>query len=265
MVGGCPMAEESTALKLIERMEQMREQLNWKLSLLKGEVIAKITPSYEEVMLRALKEFYVDVPDHILAKLVVSQDFGTERLPWNRRRRRTIERARKIHVHLFSGDGKKWWDLEEDVTVVICIDKVNDPAQDLHNDDVCGYMRSLAKSGKVISIFGGPPCRTVSACRARQPGPRQVRSEQHPYGLPRLTPQEKETVEGDSVLWLRMMTRYVVAEEIAGRQGNGTVGFVKEQLRDCAGGCASRPTREFMAVRGLEGLCPEVSDAADPL
>ena len=43
-----------------------------------------------------------------------------------------------------------------------------------------------------------------------------------------LLAQEKETVEGDAVLWLRMMTIYVVAEETARRQGKGTVGFVKD-------------------------------------
>ena len=63
-----------------------------------------------------------------------------------------------------------------------------------------------AKSGAVVSVIGGPPCRTVSACRSRSPGPRAVRSEEHPYGFADLTNSKKQMVEGDSVLWLRMMT-----------------------------------------------------------
>ena len=40
--------------------------------------------------------------------------------------------------------------------VVICVDDPAEdlPAQDLHSDDVYGYMLSLSKSGKVVSLEG---------------------------------------------------------------------------------------------------------------
>ena len=173
----------------------------------------------------------MDVPDHI-ARLVVAQEYDPVKLPRNRRRRRTLERAERIHVHLFSGEEKKWLDMEQDGTVIICLDKVNNPGQDLLNDDVYGYILSLAKSGKMVSVIGGPPCRTVSACRSRSPGPRPVRSEEHPYAFPNLTNSEKEMVEGDSILWLRMMTVYIVAQETAKRKSSPTVRYAQEQPRD---------------------------------
>ena len=139
MVSGCPMVEESVALRMIEQMEHKKADFNWKLALLKGQTSSVENPTYEEAMLRAVKEFFVDVPDQILARLVVAQVYDPVKLPWNRRRRRTIERAERVHVHLFSGEEKKWLDMEKDGTVIICLDKMNNPAQDLHNDDVYGY------------------------------------------------------------------------------------------------------------------------------
>ena len=232
MIAGCPMVEEDVALEMIDQMEHKKAELNWKLAMLKGQVESTKSLTYEEAMLKALKEFFVDVPDSMLAKLVVEQEYDVMKLPWNRRRRRTIERADKIHLHLFSGAENKWMDMEKNGTVMICLDKVNNPGQDLLNDDVYGYLTALAKSGAVVSVIGGPPCRTVSACRSRSPGPRPVRSEEHPYGFPNLTNSEKDIVEGDSVLWLRMMTLYIVAEETARRRKFPAVAYGQEQPRD---------------------------------
>ena len=232
MIAGCPMVEEGVALEMIEQMEQKKAELNWKLAMLKGQVEPTKSLIYEEAMLKALKEFFVDVPDRLLAKLVVTQEYDVMKLPWNRRRRRTIERAERIHLHLFSGTEKKWADMEKSETVMICLDKANNPGQDLLNDDVYSYLIALAKSGAVVSVIGGPPCRTVSACRSRSPGPRPVRSEEHPYGFADLTHSEREMVEGDSVLWLRMMMLYIVAEETARRRKLPAVAYVQEQPRD---------------------------------
>ena len=68
MVAGCPTAEEEVALGVIEQMEQKKAELKWKLAML----VESTKPTYEEAMLRVLKEFFVDVPDHVLARLVVA-------------------------------------------------------------------------------------------------------------------------------------------------------------------------------------------------
>ena len=81
-------------------------------------------------------------------------------------------------------------DMEKSKTIMVCLDKVNNP----------GHLIALAKSGAVVSVIGGPPCRTVSACRSKSPGPRPVRSEEHPYQFPDLTNSEREMVEGGSIV-----------------------------------------------------------------
>ena len=63
--------------------------------------------------------------------------------------------------------------------------------------------------------MGGPPCRTISALRYQDDdGPRELRSESHPYGLPDLQPHEQELVISDSILWFRMLTLYLLAEDV---------------------------------------------------
>ena len=50
--------------------------------------------------------------------------------------------------------------------------------------------------GSMISFFFGTPCETFSRARTGPPGPRPLRSREHPYGLPKkdLTPPESEQV-----------------------------------------------------------------------
>jgi len=44
------------------------------------------------------------------------------------------------------------------------------------------FLLKLATTGSVQAILGGPPCRSVSACRyADDGGPKPVRSEEGPY------------------------------------------------------------------------------------
>ena len=73
------------------------------------------------------------------------------------------------------------------------------------------------RAGHSTDGCGGPPCRTVSACRSRSPGPRPVRREERRL---RIRGSHEFRVEGDSVLWLRMMTLYIVAEETARRRNS---------------------------------------------
>ena len=43
---------------------------------------------------------------------------------------------------------------------------------DIHTPALWAYLWHLAKSGKLKVLFGGPPCRSTSRLRHRQPGPR---------------------------------------------------------------------------------------------
>ena len=162
-----------------------------------------------------LKQEYPDLPDSICRKIVPStKEVQGDQLPWNRRQRRQILRARRVVVHLYSGpDQKTWKKLEDAHTVVICVDKLINPKMDMMNDQVMLFLMKLAMKGSLHGLIGGPPCRSVSACRyAEDGGPKPVRSEAEPYGLSTLSPAQLEKVEEDVTLLFRMMLLYSIAE-----------------------------------------------------
>ena len=71
--------------------------------------------------------------------------------------------------------------------------------------------------GVIGGVVGGPPCRSVSRCRsASDGGPPPVRDRQaYRWGLTTLTGHWKNMVKGDSVLWLRFLLAYAVAQAAA--------------------------------------------------
>ena len=229
MVDSCPMVEVEIALGLIEEMELMEENHMLRLAAMKMPM-EQLKDRPELAMTKALKEFFPGVPDEIVSRVMPSMEVDGDELPWNRRRRRTFERAEHLVIHLFAGANEKEWmdGLEGQGVAVLCVDTAIDPGQDLHRPQVFAYLLKLARTGKVKAILGGPPCRTVSACRTRSPGPRPVRSVEEPYGKKGLNQYEKELVDGDAVLWLRMLTLHVVAQAST----EDKVLFVKEQPRD---------------------------------
>ena len=109
-----------------------------------------------------------------------------------------------LALHLFSGptqrsDGikamfrQRGWDCED-------FDIVNGAEQDLSRDDVWTKLLVRIKGRAFRFIVLGPPCSTFSRAREKQPGPRPLRSEAFPYGLPReeLTePERKELKLGN--------------------------------------------------------------------
>ena len=160
----------------------------------------------------------------------LSKEVDTTKLPWNRRKRRSLEKAERVILHLFSGkDEKSWQTLEDARTQVLCVDVLLHGGSDLNNDNVFRYLLDLAVRGKI----GGPPCRTTSPCRYRQPGPRPVRSKDEPYGMATLTSKEAEQVISDVCLWFRMQLVYILAEQYKPRWWKKVL-FACEQPRDPA-------------------------------
>ena len=169
-----------------------------------------------------IRQEFPDLPDHILIKLVPylemirSETFGT-RLPWNRRRRRRLQRAKNIIIHLFSGPDQKFWEkrCNTDTTEVLCIDTCGSTPVNLHDKNVFGFLLALCASGRVKAILGGPPCRTVTALRYQNDGgPGVLRTDESPYGLPDLPPSDADMVLGDVVLWFRKLALYIIAEDV---------------------------------------------------
>jgi hypothetical protein len=81
--------------------------------------------------------------------------------------------------------------------------------------NVYGYLLQLAASGRLRTLLGGQPFRTISALRYQQDGgPRAVRTEKWPYGMPDLSPSEAELVLTDTVLLFRYLSLYILAEDV---------------------------------------------------
>ena len=84
---------------------------------------------------------------------------------------------------------------------------VIDPGMNILRDDVFAYLLEIADGGTLRALLGGPPCRTMSRLRYRQPGPPPLREREGPgrFGLPNLDPVLRQQVEDDTLLWLRQI------------------------------------------------------------
>ena len=146
----------------------------------------------------------------------MNEDWCPEELPWNRRQRRTISKARGIVVNLCSGGNEGRWARLGD-------DKIRGSQ---HRDRECGHsqlgsnaldpnvvgwLRSLLRTGKVIEWWSGPPCRTVSVARSRAadpgggdggPPPLRAREGEERFGLPGITGPQQELADHDAALWI---------------------------------------------------------------
>ena len=221
VVNGCPMIDHHKGMKLIELMERESQRLVVKEAMVRAliqqpQLMSELEEIDPAVLLTVLmKKEFPSIPEAISSRVVPTlKDVQGSELPWNRRRRRQIAKAKRVILHLFSGpDVKTWSKLEKDGTVVVCIDKSLDPKMDLLGGSLMSFLLQLASSGRVVAIVGGPPCRTVSACRyQKDSGPPPLRSECEPYGLESLTFQQAQQVHDDTVLLCRMKLLYMVAQ-----------------------------------------------------
>ena len=222
VVNGCPMVPCRLGMELMERLENESRVTKARSALVRAIVqhpdMIKNLPDLDATTLLQimLKKEFPDLPDAICQKVAPAViEVDAEQLPWNRGLRRRMLKARRVILHLYSGkDQKTWQELQDSDTVVVCLDRVINPKMDMLNDHVFLFLMQLAARGSVHAIIGGPPCRTVSARRyAEDDGPKPVRSEQEPYGLSSLSPQQRSWVEDDVVLMFRMKLLYMTATQ----------------------------------------------------
>lgn len=74
-------------------------------------------------------------------------------------------------------------------------------------------------------------------------------------------------VEGDSILWLRMMTVYIVAEETAKKRRLPTVAYAQEQPRDPGDYRTDIPREQLVSVwrfRGWKAFERGLGEVAGP-
>ena len=248
---GCPTVDAEVGQRILDKLEQRQQRGEARRMKLRRLEAGELQPEELDIptaLTMSCQAMFKDVPDYILQKVVPEdldwQEAQQEQLPWNRRSRRRHHKAKRIIIHLYSGPDEKYWleKLQGPETEVICIDTCLNPGYNMLNDRVMSYLIKLALQGKVVAVIGGPPCRTVSACRYNEQGtpeaetwqgPRPVRSEQHPFGLPTNTAQETELVTQDSILFLRQLFLYGLSEELRPEESAETM-LALEQPEDPA-------------------------------
>ena len=143
---------------------------------------------------------------------------SSEGVPWNRRRRRSILKARsgEVMIHLFSGE-QRW----RGPGFIVEVEKSR--GSDVLNERVYQHMLCWAIKGVVGAVVGGPFCRTASQCRVEgDGGPPPVRDRgSGRWGLKGLPGHLYDLVSEDSVLWMRFVLLYAVAQAHADKVATG--------------------------------------------
>ena len=227
VVQGCPMVSLADGQRILEWLEWYQVHQQRKLAMVRT-LLADDTQvdrqrlDLELALTYKLRQLFPHLPDEVMMRIaphlemVKTENFESN-LPWNRHKRRRLRQAKHVILHLFSGPDHNYWDQRcaNANTEVLCIDTTCSTPANLHDRNVFGYLLTLCASGRVRAILGGPPCRTVSALRYQQDdGPGVLRTEEHPYGLPTLSPADAELVIADSVLMFRFWSLLMVAEEM---------------------------------------------------
>eukprot|EP00438_Fugacium_kawagutii_P021192 Skav201589 [mRNA] locus=scaffold152:536907:541522:+ [translate_table: standard] len=224
--GGCPVVEMAVGKTILEEMEAYQRAQHRRLQMIRAlvlnaEEVPKEQMSMDLALLVKLKDMFPSLPMEVLERTIpaydqdLMNDLGAV-LPWNRRKRKRLQRATNVIVHFYSGASGTYWEkaLNDHNTEVLCLDLLAPTPSNMHEAAVFWYVMSLMMSGRVKAILAGPPCRTVSALRFQgDQGPGVVRNEDHPYGCPGITPKEAELVLDDTALWLRVLLAYALCED----------------------------------------------------
>ncbi|CAE7489027.1 GIP [Symbiodinium sp. KB8] len=194
---GCPEITPNEANRLITEIENSKRVNRAQVARL----TQLPTSSFEDALqdpsgdMLALwfKGMVPSVPARLLPTLAVAP--CKKAAPWNRRRRRTLSRAKHLIIHLFPGQSRGLFrsltqaNLGWDVLEV-------DIEEDLLREDTFGFLLHLAQTGRVRAVIGGPPCRTFSALRHLNSGPPPVRGvESDAWGLPGLSAATQAMVD----------------------------------------------------------------------
>eukprot|EP00435_Cladocopium_sp_Y103_P049178 s3841_g14.t1 len=243
---GCSMVDGVQGDQLLQWLEAFQTHQRRKLAVVRtlltdADQVEVGSLDLELALTVRLKQQFPQFADEVMARLVPhlemvkTESFGAK-LPWNRRKRRRLMQAKHIIIHCFSGPDQSYWDKNcgSSTTEVLCIDTTCSTPANLHDKIVYGFLLMLCASGRVRSIIGGPPCRTLTALRYQNDdGPGILRTEEYPYGIPNLSPADMELVLGDTVLMFRFWSLLIMAEEVRDETLPPTQ-FVLEQPEDPA-------------------------------
>ena len=239
LVKGCPLVSREVGLQLLRDYEEALEK--GELSAMKpvisgisqgveGELPVTWYPPFKDSrrwlaervrtgrlswgeQLAWLKAVFPEAPDNYIQRAAGldadPQELSSEGVPWNHRRRRSIMRSKsgEVLLHVFAGQ-QKW----KGPGFIVEVEKSR--GADLLGVGVFQHLLCWAVKGIVGEVVGGPPCRTASQCRSEEDGgPPPVRDRlSGRWGLPGLKGDLKDLVMEDSVLWMRYLLIYAVAQ-----------------------------------------------------
>ena len=104
MVQGCPTINAQWGEKLRQEMEKEGKRRAKIRMIMDCGIVAENTVEKEFAEMKGL---FKAAPDYILEQLPGAEEWSGEALPFNRRRRRQIDKAKWVVVHAFSGPDKK--------------------------------------------------------------------------------------------------------------------------------------------------------------
>ena len=171
---GCPEVDRQEGLNLIREIENaqirnaqairtLREGAGSDVGLREA---LKALPMDPSLAMHWLARKFPSLPVEILARIPVAASYDSSRVFWNRRQRRSWLRSKALALHLFSGPSRRFWDIPRADAHCICVDL----EENLMDDNTYAFLQSLALTGKLAAVLGGPPCRTYSLSRYMPPG-----------------------------------------------------------------------------------------------
>ena len=227
---GCPRVSETLALELIGEIEQYRMntvgaavraiQAHERGTLPSPKqaitVLTEAILTGSEVPVRmgeAILALWPSTPKGILQDFMNWVKVDSESLVYNRRKRRAVNKASKLLLHLCAGDSRKEIERlgEQYGYEVISVGE----GEDLCSPQTYGYLLGLAAEGRVDATWGAPPCGTNTLCRFFPPGPRPIRGRDgsQRWGLKDLSEAEAAAVKRADELYLRVLLLMHVASE----------------------------------------------------
>ena len=255
VVNGCPEVDEDVGLKLIEEAEltklRRREaelavnrlvqdcdalrcgegKLDWEL----GAKAAKDLGNGVGLSWAWLRQAFPEAPSWLVSAVPVVAEMDGAGVPWNRHERKKWRRASAVAVHLFCGRDRSTWKSRAEAAHVVLVDQ----AEDVMADATYSALLELAASGKLKTVFGGPPCRTFSALRnlptaGAGEGPRPLRDREGDgrWGRQGLTEWETWRVRQDTIMVFRMIFLWMVAAATARANGERDPDFILEHPED---------------------------------
>ena len=106
-----------------------------------------------------VKALWPALPEGVMQDLIPGP-WDTKGLPFNRRKRPSLQRSSGLFLHLFSGQ-QRWSLPRGDLWEVDLLQ-----GSDLLSPDLYAFILELGCSGTLDAVIGGPPCRTTSRLRA---------------------------------------------------------------------------------------------------